>query len=58
MNKKITGVQGQFLEKEDQLAKSSLASALENLEKKNLVKVERTFHVHYITLSSWFKELK
>ena len=46
------------LEKETQLAKSSLASALENLEKKNLVKVDRTFHVHYITLSSWFKELK
>lgn len=46
------------LEKETNLAKSSLASALSGLEKKNLVKVDRTFHIHYITLSQWFRELK
>lgn len=45
------------LEKETSLPKSSLASALHNLEKKNIVVIDRTFHVHYLTLSSWFKQL-
>lgn len=46
------------LEKEIKLAKSSLASSLNSLEKKNLVGIDRTFHVHYITLSKWFRELE
>lgn len=45
------------LEKESGLSKSSLASSVHNLEKKNLIEVDRTFHVHYVTLSKWFKEL-
>jgi len=46
------------LEKESGLSKSSLASSLKNLEKKNIVHIDRSFHVHYLTLSDWFKELK
>lgn len=46
------------LEKESALSKSSLASALKNLERKNLIDIDRSFHVHYITLTSWFKDLK
>lgn len=47
-----------MLEKETGLSKSSLASSLHNLEKKNIIEIDRSFHVHYITLSAWFKELK
>jgi len=46
------------LEKESQLSKSSLASTLKNLEKKNIAKIDRSSHVHYITLTNWFKKLK
>lgn len=45
------------LEKSTNLPKSSLASSLKNLEKKNIVTIDRNFQVHYITLSEWFKEL-
>jgi uncharacterized membrane protein len=45
------------LEKESSMPKSSLASTLKNLEKKNIVEIDRSFHVHYITLTKWFKEL-
>ena len=46
------------LEKESGISKSSLASALKNLEKKNIVGIDRSFHVHYITLSPWFRKLE
>lgn len=45
------------LEKETKLSKSSLASTLKNLEKKNIINIDRTFFVHYITLTDWFKSL-
>jgi uncharacterized membrane protein len=45
------------LEKHSQLSKSSLASSLNNLEKKNIVTVDRTFHVHYVKLTQWFTDL-
>lgn len=46
------------LERESQLSKSSLASVLKNLEKKNIITIDRTFFVHHIALTNWFKELK
>ncbi len=50
-------VKRNILEKESQLSKSSLASALKNLEHKNIVAIDRAFFVHYISLTQWFKEL-
>lgn len=47
-----------ILEKESNLSKSSLASSLNNLEKKNIVQIDRTFKVHYIKFSDWFGDLK
>ncbi len=46
-----------MLERETKLSKSSLASTLKNLERKNIVTIDRTFFVHYIGLTPWFKEL-
>lgn len=46
-----------ILERETKLSKSSLASTLKNLEHKNIVTIDRTFFVHYIGLTPWFKEL-
>lgn len=46
-----------MLEHETQLSKSSLASTLKNLERKNIVTIDRTFFVHYIGFTPWFKEL-
>lgn len=46
-----------MLERETELSKSSLASTLKNLERKNIVTIDRTFFVHYIGLTPWFKEL-
>lgn len=46
------------IERESGLSKSSLASSLKNLEKKNIITIDRTFFVHYITLSQWFRDLK
>jgi len=46
-----------ILEKESKLSKSSLASSLKNLEKKDIIQIDRSFHVHYIILLDWFKEL-
>jgi len=45
------------LEKETGLSKSSLASSLKNLEHKNIIEIDRSFHVHYLKFSAWFKEL-
>jgi len=46
------------LEKSTKLSKSSLASSLKNLEHKRIVEIDRSFHVHYLKLSDWFRELK
>lgn len=46
------------LEKESGLSKSSLASSLNNLEKKNIILIDRSFRVHYITFTDWFRNLK
>ena len=46
------------LERESGISKSSLASALKNLEGKNIIHIDRSFFVHYLTLSDWFKGLK
>ncbi len=51
-------VKRNLLERESGLSKSSLASSLKNLEKKNIAIVDRTFFVHYVALSQWFKDLK
>jgi uncharacterized membrane protein len=45
------------LESESGLAKSSLASTLNSLEKKGIISVDRSFHTHYIKLSDWFSSL-
>jgi uncharacterized membrane protein len=46
------------LERESQLSKSSLASTLKNLERKNIIAIDRMFFVHHISLTSWFKSLE
>mgnify|MGYP006293909893 CR=1 FL=1 len=51
------GMQRNKLERESGIAKSSLASALQNLEKKNVVTVDRTYTTHYLELTEWFKSL-
>jgi len=45
------------LERKTQIAKSSLASSLYNLENKHIVQVDRTNVVHFITFTEWFKRL-
>ncbi len=45
------------LERETQMAKSSLASALANLERRNVVQIDRTYTVHTVELSDWFRKL-
>jgi uncharacterized membrane protein len=45
------------LEKTSGIAKSSLASALNQLERKNIVKVDRAYVTHYVRLTDWFKSL-
>ncbi|HIJ99914.1 TPA: hypothetical protein H1016_00035 [archaeon] len=45
------------LEREAQIAKSSLASALATLERRNVVQIDRTYTVHTVELSDWFRKL-
>ena len=45
------------LERESELSKSSLASVLKNLERKKLLEIDRTFFVHHVSLSDWFRNL-
>ena len=45
------------LERASALAKSSLASALNQLERKNIVKVDKAYVTHYVRLTDWFKSL-
>ena len=45
------------LEHLTQMAKSSLASALANLERRNIVQINRTFTVHTVELTDWFRNI-
>ena len=45
------------LEKQTKLAKSSLASSLYNLEKRNIVIVDKTNVVHFVKFTEWFNNL-
>ncbi|MBI2530235.1 MAG: hypothetical protein HYW05_03790 [Candidatus Diapherotrites archaeon] len=45
------------LERSSELAKSSLAAVLYNLENKNIVGVDKSNTVHHVKLSDWFKGL-
>jgi len=57
LKQKEFGMRRSDLERASSLAKSSLAMSVTNLERKNIVDVDRTRTVHYIELSKWFKEL-
>ncbi len=43
------------LERLSRISKSSLANSLNNLEKKNIIEIDKTFVVHYVRLSQWFR---
>jgi uncharacterized membrane protein len=45
------------LERKTQTAKSSLALALQRLESKNIVKMDKERASHYVALSEWFRSL-
>jgi len=51
------GMQRNRLERESGIAKSSLASSLQNLEKKNIITVDRNYSTHFVELTEWFKQL-
>ncbi len=51
------GMRRNILEKESTMAKSSLASTLYNLERKNIVIVNKTYAVHFVQLTEWFSKL-
>jgi len=44
-----------LLERTSKISKSSLANSLNNLEKKNIIEIDKTFVVHTVRLSEWFK---
>ncbi|MFH2020017.1 MAG: hypothetical protein ABIJ34_01260 [archaeon] len=45
------------LERLTKMAKSSLANTLANLEKKNIIEVDKTYTTHFIKFTGWFSEL-
>jgi len=45
------------LERLSKLSKSSLAASLNSLERKNIVKIDKSQTVHYVELTDWFKSL-
>ncbi len=51
------GMRRNELEQGTGISKSSLASALHNLEHKNIVHVNRSEAVHFVSLTEWFKAL-
>ncbi|MFH0860632.1 MAG: hypothetical protein V1921_05480 [Candidatus Altiarchaeota archaeon] len=51
------GLKRSELERKSGIAKSSLASALYNLEQKNILGVDKTEEMHYVELTEWFKSL-
>tara|TARA_Y100000034_G_scaffold136686_1_gene214933 strand:+ start:1604 stop:2419 length:816 start_codon:yes stop_codon:yes gene_type:complete len=50
-------VKRSYLEKKLQIAKSSLAATLQNLERKKLIEIDKTYSSHSIKLTTWFKKL-
>lgn len=50
-------VKRSFIEKKLELAKSSLAATLNNLERKKILEIDRTFSSHFIKLTEWFKKI-
>jgi uncharacterized membrane protein len=46
------------LEKKSKISKSSLAHALNKLEDKNIIKIDKSFTTHKIKLNDWFLGLK
>ncbi len=51
------GMRRSDLERTSSISKSSLALALNNLERKNIVDVDRSNTTHFVELTKWFKEL-
>ncbi len=51
------GMRRNDLERSAGISKSSLALALNNLERKNIVEVDRANTTHYVEVTKWFKEL-
>jgi uncharacterized membrane protein len=45
------------LEKTTKMAKSSLANTLNNLERKNIVEIDKTYTAHFVKFTGWFDEL-
>ncbi len=50
-------VKRSFIEKRLELAKSSLATTLNNLERKKILEIDRTFSSHFIKITDWFKKM-
>ncbi|MBD3388841.1 MAG: hypothetical protein GF416_07220 [Candidatus Altiarchaeales archaeon] len=55
--KNRNGMRRSDLERTAGLSKSSLALALNSLERKNIVEVDRTYTTHYVEVTKWFKGL-
>lgn len=51
------GMKRNDLEKIASISKSSLALTLNNLERKNIIEVDRTNSTHYVEVTEWFKNL-
>ncbi len=51
------GIKRNELEKISGLSKSSLANSLNNLEQKEIISIDKTYAVHFIKLTEWFKRL-
>ncbi len=50
-------VKRSFMEKKLNIAKSSLAATLNNLERKKIIDIDRTYNSHTIKLTDWFNKL-
>jgi len=46
------------ISRETGLSKSSLSVALNRLERKNIIEIDKTFTIHKVMFTSWFKSLK
>jgi uncharacterized membrane protein len=51
------GMRRNELERLSGVPKSSLASSLYNLEQRNIIRVDKSYAVHYVELTEWFKSL-
>ncbi len=51
------GMKRNDLERKARIPKSSLASTLHNLEKRNIIQVNKEYTVHFVELTEWFKSL-